>query len=59
MNKSAKRSITYTVLTIIFMVIATVNGGEDVSVISYITGMLGVITGFVACINIIDVVKGN
>lgn len=59
MRREAKRSITYTILTIVFMVTAYVNGGEDVSVISYISGLLGAITGFVAMVNIIDVIKGK
>lgn len=59
MRREAKRSITYTILTIVFMVTAYVNGGEDVSVISYISGLIGAITGFVAMVNIIDVIKGK
>lgn len=59
MRKETKRSITYTILTILFMVTAHVNGGEDVSVVSYISGLLGAITGFIAIVNVIDVIKGK
>lgn len=59
MNKETKKSITYTILTIILVSVSLSYGNEDTSLVSYTTGLFAVITGFKAFLNIIDVVKGK
>ena len=60
MNKETKRSITYTVITLILVMIAVVNGGdENESLVAYVCGLLSVVSGFVAMINIIDAIKSK
>ena len=60
MNKDTKRSITYTVLTILLVMIANMNGSdENESLIVYTCGLLSVVSGFVAIINIVDAFKSK
>lgn len=60
MNKETKRSITYTVLTILLVMVAVINGGdENESLIAYVAGLLSVVSGFVAMINIVDAIKSK
>lgn len=60
MNKETKRSITYTVLTILLVMVAVVNGGdENESLIAYTCGLLSLVCGFVAMLNIIDAIKSK
>ncbi len=60
MNKETKRSITYTVLTILLVMIANMNGSdENESLIVYTCGLLSVVSGFVAIINIVDAFKSK
>lgn len=60
MNKETKRSITYTVLTILLVTVAVVNGGdENESLIAFACGLLSVVSGFVAMINIVDAIKSK
>ncbi len=60
MNKETKRSITYTVLTILLVMVAVINGGdENESLIAYTCGLLSVVCGFVAMLNIIDAIKSK
>lgn len=60
MNKETKRSITYTVLTLILVMVAVVNGGdENESLIAYTCGLLSLVCGFVAMLNIIDAIKSK
>lgn len=60
MNKETKRSITYTVLTLILVMIAVLNGSnENESLIAYGCGLLSVVCGFVAMLNIVDAIKSK
>ena len=60
MNKETKRSITYTVLTLILVMVAVVNGSdENESLIAFACGLLSVVSGFVAMINILDAIKSK
>lgn len=60
MNKETKRSITYTVITLILVMVAVVNGGdENESLIAFTCGLLSVVSGFVAMINIVDAIKSK
>lgn len=60
MNKETKRSITYTVITLILVTIAMFNGGdENESLIAFACGLLSVVSGFVAMINIVDAIKSK
>lgn len=60
MNKETKRSITYTVLTLILVMVAVVNGSdENESLIAFTCGLLSVVSGFVAMINILDAIKSK
>lgn len=60
MNKETKRSITYTVLTLILVMVAVVNGSdENESLIAFTCGLLSVVSGLVAMINILDAIKSK
>lgn len=60
MNKETKRSITYTVITLFLVIVANMNGSdENESLIVYICGLLSVVSGFVAIINIVDAFKSK
>lgn len=60
MNKETKRSITYTVITLFLVIVANMNGSdENESLIVYTCGLLSVVSGFVAIINIVDAFKSK
>lgn len=60
MSREMKRSITYTVITLILVMVAVVNGGdENESLFAFACGLLSVVSGFVAMLNIVDAIKSK